>query len=251
MEKICGFASFLVAVSMMVPVCGEEPAADAETAAIKDDREGWVVADWSEWKLQETAPEGKMEVVPELKESDPVAGRPPLGDEAKKAGVLVLGPGELFSIVKYEGKQPLMVNEYEVSWEGMRLEGSDFFAALTFPVGSEKVCATFVTGGWGGWVTGVSSLENLFANENETTGSTEFKQGRWYAFTLQVNKESLRALVDGKEIFHVTLKDRAVSMHPSEIEKSMPLGFSSYSTKGAIRNVRIRPLKPGELVAPE
>jgi hypothetical protein len=31
----------------------------------------------------------------------------------------------------------------------------------------------------------------------------------------------------------------------------MPFGFATYSTKGAVRNVRIRPLKPGELVAPE
>jgi hypothetical protein len=30
----------------------------------------------------------------------------------------------------------------------------------------------------------------------------------------------------------------------------MPLGFASYSTKGAIRNVRVRALKAGELVAP-
>ena len=219
--------------------------------AEKPEAKAWVVSDWSEWKLQETAPEGKSEVVPELKETEPGKVRSEWSEEAKKAGVLLLGPGETLSVVKYEGKRPLLVNDYEVSWEGMRMEGSDFFAALTFPIGSAEQCATFVTGGWGGWVTGVSSLDDLFANENETTGSTEFKQGRWYAFTLQVNKDCLRALIDGEEIFKVSLAGKKISMHPSEIRKSMPLGFATFSTKGAIRNVRIRPLKPGELVAPE
>lgn len=241
----------LLGGSSILSVSAQKPAeAGKAVPAVKEEGKAWVVADWSEWKLQETAPEGKLELVPEVKETVPVAGRPPLGEEAKKAGVLVLGPGELFSIVKYEGKQVLPVNDYEISWEGMRLEGNDFFAALTFPVGSAEQCATFVTGGWGGWVTGVSSIQDLFANENETTGSTEFKESRWYAFTLQVNKECLRALIDGKEIFKVALKGKSISMHPSEIQKSMPLGFATYSTKGAIRNVRIRPLKPGELVAP-
>jgi hypothetical protein len=78
----------------------------------------------------------------------------------------------------------------------------------------------------------------------------EFQPGRWYAFTLQVNTECLRAPIDGKEQFNVGLKGKVIDMHPSEIKKSMPLGFASYSTQGAIRNVKVRPLKPGELVAP-
>jgi len=211
----------------------------------------WTVSDWSEWKLQETAPEGKMAVLPEVKDALPGKVAQDLSEEAKKAGVLLLGPSELLSVVKYEGGGPLLVNDYEVMWEGMRMEGSDFFAALTFPVGSEEQCATFVTGGWGGWVTGVSCLQGLYANENESTGSTEFKNGRWYAFTLQVNKDCLRALIDGEEIFNVSLAGKKISMYPGDIQKATPLGFASYSTKGAIRNVRIRPLKPGELKAPD
>ena len=138
-----------------------------------------------------------------------------------------------------------------MSCQAMRVEGNDFFASLTFPVGSKEQCATFVAGGWGGWTTGISSLQHQFANENETTGSMEFQQGRWYQFVLQVNRECLRALIDGKEQFKVGLKGKALGMHPSEITKSVPLGFASYSTKGAIRNVKIRPLQAGELVAPQ
>jgi|GEM_PF-633372 len=245
----CYFSGLLLSVIPMLSACGETPEAGKPTPA-KAENKGWTVSDWSEWKQQDTGPEAKVKVVPSVDESKPVAGREPLSGEAKKAGVLLLGRGEPFAIVKYEGKQPLLVDQYEISWEAMRMEGNDFFASLTFPVGAPEKCATFVTGGWGGWTTGVSSIQHQFANENETTGSMAFEPGRWYAFSLQVNTECLRATIDGKEQFKVSLKGKTIDMHPSEIRKSMPLGFASYSTQGAIRNVRVRPLKPGELVPP-
>lgn len=212
----------------------------------------WTVSDWSDWKKQATGPGAKISMVPEIPEPkapDP-DNRPPLSAEALKAGVLILERGDMLTAVKYEGKHPILLTDYEISWQGMRVDGHDFFASLTFPVGSEKTCATFVTGGWGGWTTGISCLGHQFANENDTTGSIEFITGRWYDFTLQVTKDCLRGVIDGKEQFKVAIQGRVVSMHPSEISKCAPLGFASYDTKGAIRNVRIRPLKPGELVTP-
>jgi hypothetical protein len=211
----------------------------------------WTVADWSDWKLQETAPEGKMEILREIANAKPAKGAEPPGEEAVKAGVLVMGHSELLSVVRYEGRQPLPVDDYEISWEGLRVDGSDFFAALTFPVGNKETCATFVAGGWGGWTIGVSCIDGLFANENESTRSMAFAEGQWYVFTLQVNKHAIRALIDGEESFHVSLKGKTIAMHPSEVRKCVPLGFASFNTRGAVRNVRIRPLKPGELVAPE
>ena len=245
----CFLSGVLVVAGVVLCACGQGPAAGEGKAAVKADK-GWTVSDWGEWKQQDTGPEAKISVVAELPEVKEGAATQPVSGEAKKAGVLVLERGEPFTVVRYEGKAPLLVDEYEISWEAARLEGNDFFASLTFPVGSREKCATFVTGGWGGWTTGVSSIGHQFANENETTGSMEFASGRWYAFTLQVNTMCLRGLIDGKEQFKVGLKGKAIDMHPSEITKSMPLGFASYSTKGAIRNVKVRPLKVGELVAP-
>jgi hypothetical protein len=239
--------ALLCLTGLVLPACGQPAAPSPAASNIKA---GWTVSDWAEWKQQDTGPEAKVKVIADLPEKNPGPVRPPLSEEAKKAGVLLLGPGEPFAVVRYEGTKPLLVDEYEISWEAMRVEGNDFFAALTFPVGSKEKCATFVTGGWGGWTTGVSSIQHQFANENETTGSMEFVSGRWYEFTLQVNTGCLRALIDGKEQFKVGLKGKAIDMHPSEIKKSMPLGFASYSTGGAVRNVRIRSLRPGELVAP-
>lgn len=237
--------------------CGENSPAFKPAGASADkksvEEKAWTVSDWSEWKKQETGPAAKISIVPEIAEPKAPAPdkRPALSAEAVKAGVLVLERGDMLTAVKYEGKHPILLTDYEISWQGMRVDGNDFFASLTFPVGSEKTCATFVTGGWGGWTTGISCLGHQFANENDTTGSLEFTTGRWYDFTLQVSKDCLRGVIDGKEQFKVAIQGRVVSMHPSEISKCAPLGFASYDTKGAIRNVRIRPLKPGELVAPK
>lgn len=243
----------LTAVMMAVARAADPgPAAAAKDPAGKPgDATAWTVADWSEWSLQETAPEGVSAIVRSIGPEAPGAAKPALSPEAERAGVLVLGPGEILSIVKYTGKRPILLDNYEVCWEGMRVNGSDFFAALTFPVGSKEHCATFVAGGWGGWTIGVSCIDGLFANENETTTSMKFEQGRWYAFTLQVTRDCLRALIDGEEQFKVSLKGKTIGMHPGDIRVSTPLGFASYATKGAVRNVRFRPLKPGELTPPE
>lgn len=64
----------------------------------------------------------------------------------------------------------------------MRVDGADFFSSLTFPVGSLDKSVTYVTGGWGGWVTGITSVDHMFANENVTTGSTSLKMDAEYPF---------------------------------------------------------------------
>ena len=213
-----------------------------------------IVSDWADWKKQDTGPAAKVEVKPDVPETNaPEGKRPELPAEAKKAGVLVLGAGEPFSTVKYEGREEILPREgYEISWDAMRISGEDFFAALTFPVGKKTAegkdrCVTLVAGGWGGWVVGLSSLNHQFASENETTRSFEFKTGRWYRFTLQVTPEVIRAVIDGKEQFKVDVRDKQLSMHPSEIQTCVPLGFASYQTAGAIRNLQIRKLAEGEL----
>ena len=39
---------------------------------------------------------------------------------------------------------------------------------------------SFVVGGWGGGVVGLSSVDGSDASENETSRSKEFKRGQWY-----------------------------------------------------------------------
>src|SRR5437868_15529600 len=48
-------------------------------------------------------------------------------------GTIVLGAGNPMTGVTWTGSFPK--SDYEVRFEAARLEGSDFFASLTFPVG--------------------------------------------------------------------------------------------------------------------
>ena len=67
---------------------------------------------------------------------------------------------------------------YEVELEAKRVDGSDFFATTTFPVG--KDCCSFVVGGWGGTVTGISCVDFYDAGDNVTTRFIDLKNGKWY-----------------------------------------------------------------------
>ena len=72
-----------------------------------------------------------------------------------ESGALILAPGAPMSGVNWTGAFPK--TGYEVRFEAARLQGSDFFASLTFPVG-DSFC-TLVLGGWGGDIVGLSSID--------------------------------------------------------------------------------------------
>jgi hypothetical protein len=164
-----------------------------------------------------------------------------------KDGVLSLGSGDGVSGVRYAGKRPIPVVDYEIAWEGMKVDGVDFFAAATFPVRDLKTCVTFINGGWGGGVTGISCIDDMAANENNTTALVDYKLGQWYKFRVQITAELLAIFVDDKEITKVSIKDKKLSLRYGDIEGCAPLGFACYQTKGAVRNLQFRKLKPGEL----
>jgi hypothetical protein len=245
----------LLILTVCTASCDDKPAAPAAPAAEK----AFIVSDWADWKKQDTAGAEEVEVKPEIPEPNAPKDvkRPELPAEAKKAGVLVLGAGEPFSAVKYEGKADILPREgYEISWDAMRVDGSDFFAALVFPVGpktkdGKDKCVSLVAGGWGGMVVGISAINHMYAHENETTRSHEFVNGRWYRFTLQVTPDVIRCLIDGKEQFKVGVREKQLTMHVSEIQSCEPLGFSSYQTTGAIRHLQIRRLKKDEVLPDE
>ena len=83
------------------------------------------------------------------------------------------------------------------------MDGNDFFASLTFPVG-DSFC-TWVTGGWGGDIVGLSSLDGWDASDNETRTYFDFEKGRWYAFRLQVTPARITGWIDDKQIFNVEI----------------------------------------------
>lgn len=159
-----------------------------------------------------------------------------------KDGAIVMTPGVFMAGVTATQKIPKI--NYEVSLEAMRVKGTDFFCGLTFPV-KDDFCSLIV-GGWGGGVVGLSSLNGMDASENETTLYRQFENGKWYPIKLRVTGQRITAWIDGKEQVDVDIEGDTISTR-LEVEWSKPFGIASWSTTGAIRNIKIRKLPPAEV----
>jgi 3-keto-disaccharide hydrolase len=154
-----------------------------------------------------------------------------------KNGQLILGYGSNITGVHTKRKLPKI--NYEVQLDAMRVDGSDFFCGLTFPVGKKHL--SLIIGGWGGGVCGISSLDGNDASENETTTYRRFKNKTWYPVRLRVTDGKVEAWLEGKKIVDVKTKGKKLSLRV-EVEPSKPFGFATWQTTGALRNIRIREL---------
>jgi hypothetical protein len=155
-----------------------------------------------------------------------------------KDGAILLGVGNDLTGVNYQRVVPH--RNYEVSLEARRVDGSDFFCGLTFPVKDDP--CSLIIGGWGGGVCGLSSIDGLDASENSTTKYREFETGRWYTIRLRVTDAKIEAWIDKVQIVDQKLAGKRISIR-SEVEASRPFGIASYRTLAALRNIRLRELK--------
>jgi hypothetical protein len=180
------------------------------------------------WKVSDFAGAGKVQV---------------------KDGAIDIGMGSMCTGVRYDPNdpkapvRPLPRENYELTLEGRRMEGQDFFCGLTFPVGKDPI--SLILGGWGGTMVGLSSLNGMDASENETSQSIEFQKGRWYRVDVRVTKTHIRVWVDDNKIIDVAREGKRISIR-YEMEPSVPLGVATWQTRGAIRDVRIRRLTAAE-----
>jgi len=158
-------------------------------------------------------------------------------------GHLEFGFGAVITGVNWAEAPPATSN-YELSLEAMKLDGNDFFVALTFPVKDSH--ATFVVGGWGGGVVGVSSVDDLNASENETMSIEGFEKDVWYQIRVRVTDDQLRAWINDDEAVALDLEGRKISLLPGDIELSVPIGIASYQTRAQYRNLIWRKLPAGE-----
>jgi hypothetical protein len=126
---------------------------------------------------------------------------------------------------------------YEISLEAMRVDGGDFFCGLTFPV--DKSPCSFIVGGWGGGVVGLSCIDGYDASENATTRYREFKNGQWYRIRVRVTPSKIEAWIDDEKMVDATTTGREISIRP-EVERSRPLGIASWCTTAAVRTIQVR-----------
>lgn len=155
-------------------------------------------------------------------------------------GAIVLDTGGPLTGITWNREFPK--NNYEVTWEAARVQGGDFFSSLTFPV--DDTFCTFVTGGWGGDIVGLSSIDGWDASDNETRTYFTFEPGVWYSFRVRVTPGRLEAWIDGEPVANVEIGGRKIALRLGEIKLSAPLGFASYLTRGALRKIGYSRLTP-------
>lgn len=158
------------------------------------------------------------------------------GEVSVKDGQIILGSGVMTGVT-WTNDLPLI--DYEVSLDAMRVEGSDFFCGLTFPVNKDP--CSLIVGGWGGGVVGLSSLDGQDAANNETTHYMNFQTGRWYNVRLRVTGTNITAWIDHEKLIDADITGKSVSIR-LEVAESKPLGVSSWSTTAALRNIKLRRL---------
>jgi hypothetical protein len=128
---------------------------------------------------------------------------------------------------------------YEVSLDAMRVDGSDFFCGLTFPVGKDH--CSFIVGGWGGGVVGLSSLDGDDASQNETTSYMNFANNRWFHIRVRVEPQRIQAWIDGDRVANVDITDRRIGIR-LEMESCIPLGLATWNTAAAWKNIQVTKL---------
>ena len=168
------------------------------------------------------------------------------GEVSVKNAMILMEMGETLTGITWAGKPPRI--DYELSLEGMRVDGNDFFCTTTFPIG-DKYCS-LVVGGWGGPVVGLSCVDFYDASDNITTTFHDFKSKRWYKVRIRVTKHKVDAWIDKEHVVDLPTKERKFDIR-DEVDLSKPLGISAWCTSGAVRNIRIRKLKPEEAAPPK
>jgi hypothetical protein len=143
-----------------------------------------------------------------------------------KQGVLRFGLGDPLTGITLDRKD-FPTENFEIRWKATRVEGTDFFAGVTFPVGKEY--CSFICGGWGGGLVGLSSINGNDASENETASFRQFKNGKVYSFKIRVDKTHITAWIDNEEVVQVERANRKFSLR-AEVLKSRPLGYCVFQS---------------------
>jgi hypothetical protein len=156
------------------------------------------------------------------------------GEPSVQKGVIVLPTGERLTGINYTGDVPK--TNYEITLEARRVDGSDFFCGLTFPVGDSF--ASLIVGGWGGALCGISNLDGEDAAHNNTKSFQRFETGTWYKIKLRVTPDHLQAWIDDKQIVSADIKGVKISLR-DEIEPSKPLGLTTFQTAAEFRNIQL------------
>ncbi|MFO0921279.1 MAG: DUF1080 domain-containing protein [Pirellulales bacterium] len=153
-------------------------------------------------------------------------------------GELIFDSGMPLTGITYKKEFPK--ENFEVRWKAKRIEGSDFLAGLTFPVGDEH--CSFICGGWGGGLVGISSIDGNDASENQTTQFLDVKNNQWYSFVVKVTPKTIQVWIDGKEVIDLPREGKSFTVR-GEVRINRPFGYCVFSSKVAVKDFEYRLVK--------
>jgi hypothetical protein len=216
-------------LAVLIPACERPTRQQAEPApappAAPKDKAGWKDLfdgqSLSGWKSADFFGAGKVQV---------------------KDGAIVMEKGNRMTGIVYDrGNFP--TTDYEVTLEGKKIDGNDFFCTTTFPV-DDSFCS-LVVGGWSGTVVGLSSIDFMDASQNETRSDREFKTNQWYRLRIRVSRNRIEAWIDSNKVVDLDTTDHRISLR-FECEACKPFGIATFETTGAVRDLRVRSLSKAD-----
>ena len=162
------------------------------------------------------------------------------GEIEVKEGQIILQMGQPMTGLTIKDGSKLPKDNYEITLQAMKRKGDDFFCALTFPV--RDTHASFVVGGWGGSVVGLSSIDGQDASENETTDYVTLEKNKWYTIRVRVAGGKVQCWLNDKQQVDVELKDKRISTR-IEVDPNKPLGVACYNVEAAMKDIKLRRLE--------
>lgn len=211
--------AIVICISASIAVA-DDPPGNTPKKPLTDDAAPWTELS-GQWEEIEFGGEGPVEIQEKL---------------------IKLGMGSPLTGVRWKAK--VIRENYELVLEARRTEGLDFFCGLTFPVGKDHV--SFVLGGWGGGVVGISSIDGYDASENESTMYQQFKMNQWYKVRVRVTAGAIQCWIDDDVAVNQPREGHKFGLR-FEMDESTPLGIAAFQCKSELRNLRIRNLTPEEI----
>lgn len=154
---------------------------------------------------------------------------------------LSIGWGETLTNVRWKAEVPAA--PFELEMKAKRVNGTDFFCAVTFPARGPEQCVTLVVGGWGGSLVGISCIDGKDASENDTQKTHTFETDVWYQIRLVREGEKIMVWIDGEKLIDVDTTGKTLSLRQGGIEECAPFGLATWQTTARIKDIRWRGLK--------
>jgi hypothetical protein len=144
--------------------------------------------------------------------------------------------GSSLTGITYDGSE-FPSDAYELRLQAKRIDGTDFFCGLTFPV--DRSHCSLIVGGWGGALVGLSSIDGQDAARNPTQRSMQFRRDQWYTIRVRVAEGRIVVWIDDQKVIDQPRANHEFTTR-AEVELSKPLGICAWETSAALRAIEWR-----------